>query len=256
MSDFRLLAKVFIRADIRAVTGLRIGGSGGVFTIGGVDNAAISNPLTREPYIPGSSLRGKMRSLVERAEGRVTGQDIGRDVTIHACKNEADYRQCPVCNIFGVAAESWNYPTRLIVRDVFLMPMSKKELEKANTALEFTEVKTEVAIDRVTSQATPRQIERVPAGAIFGPMELVFNLYAKDDALWLPTVFDSLALLEDDYLGSYGSRGYGQIAFANLVVSYKISSAYAEVRQWEPYPALSDLVADRDTIRDFFYQNL
>ncbi len=253
MSEFRLLAKIFVRASIVARTGLRIGGSGGVFTIGGVDNAAISNPLTRQPYIPGSSLRGKMRSLVERAEGKVTGQKIS-DVMIHACTSEEEYHICPICNIFGITARDWNYPTRLIVRDVFLTPESKIQLEKANTALEFTEVKTEVAIDRVTSQATPRQIERVPAGAVFGPMELVFNLYSKGDALWLPTVFDGLALLEDDYLGSYGSRGYGQIAFSDIVVSYKTSDAYAELKQWEAFPALSDLLAQRDAIRDHFYR--
>jgi CRISPR-associated protein Csm3 len=223
----QLYGRVFITGSIAVKTGLHIGGSGGAFTIGGVDNPVIVDQLTRQPYIPGSSLRGKMRSLTEKYRGTVTGQKISQ-IEIHSCRNRLDdYDTCPICNIYGITAEDRNLPTRLVVRDVPLTPDSANRLREAKTSLPYTEVKTEVTIDRVTSQATPRDLERVPAGAVFGPMELVYSIYElQKDIEWLSVLFDGMELLEDDYLGGSGSRGSGKIAFENLAVALKRADSY------------------------------
>ncbi len=102
--------------------------------------------------------------------------------------------------------------TRLMVRDAMMTEETAKTLEKAETDLLFTDVKTEVVIDRITSQATPRQIERVPAGSEFG-FGMIFNIFVKEDSNFLKHVFQAMALLEDDSLGGQGSRGYGKIKF-------------------------------------------
>jgi len=203
----QLHGRLFITGDIVVKTGLHIGGSGGAFSIGGVDDPIIVDQLTRQPYIPGSSLRGKMRSLTEKYLGEVTGQRISQ-IEIHSCREtRSKYPNCPICNIYGITAEDFNLPTRLVVRDVPLRPESAARLQAAKTSLPYTEVKTEVTIDRVTSQATPRDVERVPAGAVFGPMELVYSIYDGKDIDWVSVLLDGMALLEDDYLGGLGSRG-------------------------------------------------
>ena len=125
-----------------------------------------------------------MRSQIEKVLGLPQNNRIAK-VSIHTCKSEEEYKNnggCPVCHVFGVPAEIGNTgPTRLIVRDVMLSDESAKAMENANTELLYSELKTEVAIDRVTSAASPRTIERVPAGAVFSPAELVFSFYDKAD---------------------------------------------------------------------------
>lgn len=239
----KLYGRVFIQGEIEAKTGLHIGGSGGAFSIGGVDNPVIIDQLTRQPYIPGSSLRGKMRSLTEKYLGRVTGQKISQ-IEIHSCrKANGNYKTCPICNIYGITAEDFNLPTRLVVRDVPLEPKSAERLQIAKTSLPYTEVKTEVTIDRVTSQATPRDVERVPAGAVFGPMELVYNIYTNQDIQWLAVLLDGMQLLEDDYLGGMGSRGSGKIVFRALTVTLKHHANYRQPIDLGTFNALSDFSA-------------
>lgn len=251
MSDFKLYGRVFIRGTIKAKTGLHIGGSEGAITIGGVDNTVIRDPLSGRPYIPGSSLKGKMRSLTEKSDGLEARQRIGRDVKIHVCTAKDDYDDCDVCNIYGVPAENYSLPTRLIVRDVPMTDKSAKELEDLQTDLPYTEVKTEVAIDRITSAAVPRQLERVPAGAEFGEFELVFSLYETDDAKRFKKVVSGMSLVEDDYLGGSGTRGSGKIAFETIAVRLKKSDAYLEekVLGTKTYATLDKLIADLDNIQ-------
>ena len=236
----RLYGRLVIQGNILVKTGLHIGGSGGAFAIGGVDNPVIVNQVTGQPYIPGSSLRRKMRSLTEKYLGRTTGQRISQS-QIHACKTEAEYLECPICNIFGITAEDFNWPTRLLVRDVALDPDSAMTIREAKTALPYTEIKTEVAIDRVTSQANPRDVERVPAGAVFGPMELVYNIYCEQDVTWLSVVLDAMQLLEDDYLGGHGSRGSGKIAFQDLQLTLKRADQYRQPIDLGHFSTLEDL---------------
>lgn len=222
--------RAFITGSIECLTALHIGGASTGIDIGGVDNIVVRNPLTNEPYIPGSSLRGKMRSLLERSHGLEYTQRIGPQVAIHRCANPEQYARCPVCVVFGVTSdERFATPARLLVRDVSLEQQSAARLERLKTTeLPFTEVKWEVAIDRVTSAANPRQQERVPAGAVFGPFELVFSFYdnPSEDAARFGYVAEAMSLLEDDYLGGGGSRGSGRIAFRNLGVKVRTADDY------------------------------
>ena len=231
-----LLGKLFLKGEIKALTGLHIGGAQTGMEIGGVDNIVIRDPITNLPYVPGSSLKGKMRSLMERKLGLPLNRTIrtGRpQVRIHECEEEETYKGCVVCRLFGVAGErDFATPTRLYVRDVKLSQESREELEGLETELPYTEVKWEAAIDRVTSAAVPRQFERVPAGAVFSPVNMVFNFYSldggTDDFDLLRSLFQAMELLEDDYVGGMGSRGYGQVAFRNLSLSLKTQEHYLD----------------------------
>lgn len=248
-NSIQIVGKVVLTGSIRLLTGLHIGGAAAGLDIGGVDNPIIRHPVTREPYIPGSSLRGKIRSLLERAYDLPLNKKV-QDVRIHECYTEDEYRNCAICHVFGISPGErernavqgnqadrrgeWTTfkPTRLIVRDVQLRDDSRKELETADTDLPYTEVKWEASIDRITSAAVPRQNERVPAGAVFEPFEMLYTLYRlngsdwQQDAEWLKVVFEGMRLLEDDYLGGYGSRGAGKIAFENLKVELRPLSYY------------------------------
>jgi CRISPR-associated protein Csm3 len=239
MTDINLYGRVFIEADIEAVTGLHIGGSGAGLEIGGLDKEVIRNPLTSRPYIPGSSLRGKMRSQTEKVLGMRQNNPIGQ-VTIHTCKIRGEYTAnggCPVCHVFGVPAElGYSGPTRLVVRDAELNQASADALDQANTELRYAELKTEVAIDRVTSAATPRTLERVPAGAVFGPAELVFGIYEKADYQRLKVVIDAMQLVEDDYLGGSGSRGSGKVRFREIKVYARARDNYSVVMPFNDIP--------------------
>jgi CRISPR-associated protein Csm3 len=231
--NIQLEGRVFLTFDVEAVTGLHIGGSEAGIEIGGVDKTVIRDPLTNRPYIPGSSLRGKMRSLLEKYRGLLQNQRIGQGY-IHSCDKEETYTTCPVCQVFGVPGErDFGTPTRLLVRDVPMRQESAAKLEQSGrTDLPYTEVKTEVSIDRVTSAANPRQMERVPAGTEFGPAELVYSIYAGDgcnpaqDVERLKVVVEGLQLLEDDYLGGLGSRGSGKVRLKNIRVSVRSKKDY------------------------------
>ena len=238
-----LKGRVLIRFEIEAVTGLHIGGSDSGIEIGGVDKTVVRDPLTNRPYVPGSSLKGKMRSLLEKYRGLRQNQRIGTGY-IHSCgadlrrdelttRGKAEYQKCDICQVFGAPGErDFSTPTRLVVRDVALSDESAARLEKAHTDLPFTEVKTEVSIDRVTSAANPRQMERVPAGAVFGDAELVYSVYSgsecdpREDVKRLKTVVEGLRLMEDDYLGGSGSRGSGKVRLRNIRLSVRGGADY------------------------------
>lgn len=227
-NSIKLYGRIILEGQIEALTGLHIGGSPGALAIGGVDLPVIRNPLDQTPYIPGSSLKGKMRSLWEKAtsapQNFYVNRTKGKEVRIHTCEDLESYKKCRVCQIYGSTGDSKSqYPTRIIVRDI---PLDKEKLEKAKTDLPYSEVKWEAAIDRVTSAATPRQIERVPAGAIFDNMQIVFNIYNAEDRRRFQDVLEALALVEDDYLGGHGSRGSGRIRFQNLKLTCKSTDAY------------------------------
>ncbi|RLF42113.1 MAG: type III-A CRISPR-associated RAMP protein Csm3, partial [Thermoplasmata archaeon] len=135
MDEIKLLGKVVIRGIIEAKTGLRIGGSTVGLDIGGVDNPVIKDAKGK-PYIPGSSLKGKMRSLLEKAEGKPLNSNMG-GTRIHVCENENEYQNCHVCKIFGVPGEKdFGRPTCLIVRDASLTEESAKWLRDLPTDLE------------------------------------------------------------------------------------------------------------------------
>ncbi len=227
--EWLVLGRVIITGQLRAVTGLHIGGSAGALAIGNVDQPVVRNPLNGQPYLPGSSLRGKMRSLAEKSSPGPDGRPLPQNhpiggVTIHVCQLQSDYDQCAVCQVFGVPGSlpgkpNFGGPTRLLVRDIALSGETVRWLDELQTDLPYTEVKWEAAIDRVTSAAVPRQQERVPAGSIFSPLELVYTVYRPEDLDRFGLVLRALQWVEDDYLGGQGSRGSGKVAFEKLRVT-------------------------------------
>jgi CRISPR-associated protein Csm3 len=259
MTDIKLLGRIFIEVKkLKAKTGLHIGGSGAGLEIGGVNNEIIRNPLNNQPYIPGSSLRGKMRSLTEKRFGLPQNNEIG-NVTIHTCQEKSDYECCSTCKIFGVPAEEEfgiPTPTRLLVRDVALTEESVKALLKAKTDLAFAELKTEVAIDRVTSAAVPRDLERVPAGAVFGPAELVLGVYGEGDFALLKPALEALQLVEDDYLGGSGSRGSGKVEFKTIRIYARASEDYSKTPEFGRFDSVQEALDQIDDLTDWAKEQL
>lgn len=250
-TPIKLYGRIILTGKIKAESGLHIGGSPGALAIGGLDLPVIRDAY-QVPYIPGSSLKGKMRSLWEKLNGAPQNFSIGREVYIHICENKDAYNGCPICRIYGVPGDKDSFaPTRLVVRDVRLDPES---LTGARTDMPYSEVKWEAAIDRVTSAATPRQIERVPAGAVFKPMELVFNIFEAADRQLFPDVLTALQLVEDDYLGGQGSRGSGKVSFTELEITCKRAADYHNpTPPKRKYDLLAKVVAD-DGLRGWIEQ--
>jgi len=194
----KLIKKIVYTGKVKLVTGLHIGGTNAALNIGGPDKFVVRNPLNNIPYIPGSSLKGKMRALVEIYNGETNNGKPSNDANSKAG------------GLFGVSGDSENSrPSRLIVRDAEL-DISNEEMF-TNTDLPYTESKTEVTIDRITAKANPRTFERVPAGAQF-KLNMVLNIFEGEDESGLKdTLKQAISLLQDDYLGGHGSRGYGQV---------------------------------------------
>lgn len=218
----QLQARVFVTADLIAVSGLRIGGTLPGLAIGGVDLPVIRDPLTGYPYIPGSSLRGKLRALLDRRDGNEPNRRIG-NVQIHLPETQEAYKASRVARLFGVLPDKQitdMRPTRLLVRDVYLDEVEAERLRQASRGgLLYTEAKTEAAIDRLTSAANPRTIERVLAKTVFRPFAAAITLYDRDSVdEYVPLLLQGMRLLEDDYLGGHGSRGSGEIAFREIVI--------------------------------------
>lgn len=202
----QLVKKIKINTSITLITGLHIGGNSENVEIGGIDNPVIKLASKGDvPYIPGSSLKGKMRCLLEQAAG---APKVGLDEKVN--------------NLFGItenkAINTSNQPSKIIVRDAMLSDDSKKMLlDCDNLDMPYTENKFENVIDRVKGIAQhPRQTERVPAGAEFCA-EFIINIWDDDNEQEMMALFEKgIRLLENDYLGGSGSRGYGQIKFGEM----------------------------------------
>lgn len=222
----RLISKIFITGQIEIVTGLHIGGSKTALDIGGIDLNVIK---TSEgvPFIPGSSLKGKLRSQLAKESGSYSVDDDNETIK----------------ELFGDPPTTKNGQigkiTRLLVRDSFINPDSKSKLENKEgkfSGLEFdyTETKWENTIDRKSGTAQhPRQLERVPAGTIFD-FELVYNEFDdKKTDTHIAEIKKAMKLLEDDYIGGSGSRGYGKIKFINVKFETKDIPNYTSKNQRE-----------------------
>jgi CRISPR-associated protein Csm3 len=203
-----------IVGQIVVETGLHIGGSVESMEIGGIDNPVIRNGSDNKPYIPGSSIKGKMRSLTEWDTGNLyIGSGKGK---IHGCSDTESVLNCPVCRVFGVSASKdlESGPTRLLVRDAFISKDSP-------TDIELTEVKMENSINRITAEANPRPLERVIPGLSFD-LDISYRVIdmgdegKKDEENFDKVVLKALALIEQDCLGGAGSRGCGKVRFDNL----------------------------------------
>ena len=200
-----------ISGTILVETGLHIGAGSDVIEIGGMDNPIIKNPKTDMPYIPGSSIKGKMRSLMEWKLGKVADYE----------GKPCNCGKCEVCRVFGSSAGSDSKigPTRLIVRDAALSQKSYDNF--INNSIPIIEEKHENTINRITAEANPRPIERVVPGAEFD-FEISYRIIdtgdngEEDEKNFTDVVLTSLSLLELDFLGGGGSRGNGKIKFINL----------------------------------------
>lgn len=199
------LTKIKFTGVINLESGLHIGGSTAFAAIGATDSPIIKDPLSNLPLIPGSSLKGKMRTLLAQAYNE----------KVASSPNEDDER---IVRLFGASVgggEDGNSPiqARLLFRDSILS--NGEELLKRG-AESYTEVKFENTINRTTMIANPRQIERAIRGSKF-KFELIYDVRDKDQVEEdLQTILDGFKLLESDYLGGSGSRGYGQIKFTDM----------------------------------------
>src|SRR6201986_3033888 len=239
-TQLKLVGKLIFSGDLHCETGLHIGAGKGSLEIGGADNPVVKDAFGL-PYIPGSSLRGKIRSLLENAMGLTAPAELvylskrrGQEVRIH----QSDRPDDEICLLFGrnpgrmervegEAIESKSAsPARLTIYDAPLEQESITAQMRENLDDEITEVKSENAIDRITSQANPRTLERVPAGARF-KVRLVVDVLCDEDKALPARVLEGLRLLEDDALGGGGSRGSGRVSFANLKLVWRGKNYYA-----------------------------
>ena len=226
--NYEFKGNVIIKGKIKCETGLHIGGSKEKFEIGGIDAPVLRDPFGY-PYIPGSSLKGKMRYLLEWDMGKVK-KDDGKP---HNCEE----KECVVCRVFGTSAEKGKAgPTRLIVRDTHPTKDTKEMWEnKLDTDLLYTEHKKENVIDRITSHANPRDMERVPKDSEFA-FEMIYSVYdindgGKTDLDNIDYVFKTINLLEDSALGGSGSRGYGKIKFVEKTIVVKSRDDYKKMAE-------------------------
>ena len=217
-----------VQGQIELISGLHIGSGNTEMHIGGTDNPVIRNPVTNQPYIPGSSIKGKMRSLMEWHAGVVAATDDGRPLGIGDLSRLGDERAqgIEILRLFGYAPTGKDDdtalvteigPTRLAFWDCALDPAWVEEMN--NRDLLLTEVKMENSIDRIKGTAiSQRTNERVPAGARF---QFRLSLKVIDGEDLLEPVLRGLKLLEYTGLGGSQSRGYGKLEFRELTLDGK-----------------------------------
>ena len=250
------LGKLILDGEIHCQTGLHIGAGKGSLEIGGADNPVVKDAFGI-PYIPGSSLRGRLRALLEQTMGLAVPSELvylskrkGQEVRIH----QSDRADDEICVLFGrnpgrvdkVSGEALEgasaTPARLTVYDAPLVVDSITPQMRENLDDELTEVKSENAVDRITSQANPRTLERVPAGAKF-KFRMVMDVLCEEDKPLVARLAEGLRLLEDDALGGGGSRGNGRVGFAGLNLVWRGKDYYAKGSAEESLLSAADLAA-------------
>lgn len=197
-------------------TGLRIGAGGSSLEIGGLDNPILRHPKTRQPYVPGSSLKGKLRSLLEVSKYR-----IGDFMEPRATSGPCGCGGCVVCWLFGCGdVRNTSEPTRLIFRDCMMLDESVEALEPLlSEGVFYSEVKTEVTMDRASGkvgQAGPRSMDRIAAGTKLDFQLTVRVLEGDDEEQMKTAIAYALRLLQKEGLGGSVSRGYGRVQFERL----------------------------------------
>jgi len=239
-TELKLIGKLILEGEMHCETGLHVGAGKGSLEIGGADNPVVKDAHGR-PYVPGSTLRGRIRALLEQATGAAVPSELvyiskrkGQEVRIH----QSDRPDDEICILFGRSPSRMEKvgggdiesnhatPARLSVFDAPLVAESITPQMRETLDDELTEVKSENAIDRITSQANPRTLERVPAGAKFR-IRMVLDLLCAEDAALASLVVQGLRLLEDDALGGGGSRGSGRVSFNGLKLTWRGKDYYA-----------------------------
>lgn len=194
-----MYAKIQITGDIEVKTGMHIGGNSAFAAIGAVDSSVIKDTRTNLPMIPGSSLKGKMRSL------------LAKEFNIKVVNPDDDHER--LTRLFGTAKKDHVKRSRILISD---MVMANSQELRDQGLQSMTEVKFENTINRATAVANPRQIERVVRGAVF-ELDIIYEVENVEEVLEdMQTLGEGMRLLQYDYLGGNGSRGYGKIVFKNL----------------------------------------
>ena len=205
---YTLKGKLLINGTIKLITGLHIGTSGDFSAIGAVDTIVIRDSVTNKPMIPGSSLKGKMRYLLARTK-------YNSSLETKEIKEEDE---C-IKRLFG--SSNPIIISRLQFQDVLLSDKSIEEFKEVEFDLPYTEIKYENTINRATGIANPRQLERVPAGSEFD-FKIVYNIEKIEDFKEdMKNILLMINVLEDDYLGGHGTRGYGRVKFKDFSLEVK-----------------------------------
>ncbi len=197
-----MYTKLEITGTLEVLTGMHIGGSSAFSAIGAVDSPVIRDTLSDRPMIPGSSLKGKLRTLLARQYNKDPRTAVDND----------DPR---ILRMFGSAKKGQVRQSRLLFRDMILPDSSMKELQEVGLYA-ATEIKFENTIKRLTAVATPRQIDRVIRGCQFDVNILYDVTEPAEMEEDLSMLAEGMRLLEYDYLGGHGSRGYGKVKFSGL----------------------------------------
>lgn len=196
-----MYAKIQITGMIEVKTGMHIGGSSAFAAIGAVDAPVIKDMRTNLPMIPGSSLKGKLRALLAKEYN-----------TGFVAKKPDEDAPCLI-RLFGCAKGTPVKRSRVLISDMFLI--NGEELRQQGLQ-SLTEVKFENSINRATAVANPRQIERVVRGSLFG-LDIMYEVEEESEMKEdISILAEGLRLVQYDYLGGSGSRGYGKVLFRNL----------------------------------------
>ena len=209
-----MYAKIQITGDLEVKTGMHIGGNSAFAAIGAVDSSVIKDVRTNLPMIPGSSLKGKMRSLLAKEYNEKIVMPDDDDIRL--------------TRLFGSAKKGNVKPSRIQVSDMVMV--NDQELREKGLQ-SMTEVKFENSINRATAVANPRQIERVVRGSIF-ELDVIYEVENIEELLEdMETIGEGMKLLQYDYLGGSGSRGYGKIGFSHLHADVVIGKIEETVMQ-------------------------
>lgn len=194
-----MYSKIQITGIIEVITGMHIGGNGAFAVIGAIDSPVVKDVRTKLPMIPGSTLKGKIRTLLAKVYNT-------------SVVNPDDDAEC-ILRLFGSAKKDKVLPSRIIISDMFMS--NADELRNKNIK-SMTEVKFENSINRQTAVANPRQIERVIRGSKFA-LDIIYELSDETEAIKdIELLVQGMKLLQYDYIGANGSRGYGKIKFDDV----------------------------------------
>lgn len=208
-----MYAKIEITGILEVKTGLHIGGNGAFAAIGAIDSPVIKDVRTNLPMIPGSSLKGKMRSL------------LAKEFNADGIKKPDDDHE-RLTRLFGTAKKGCVKRSRLLFSDM-IMANDGKLREMGIQSM--TEAKFENTINRLTAVANPRQIERVIRGAEF-ELNLIYEVEKEEELLEdMETIAEGFRLLKYDYLGGNGSRGYGKVVVRDLSAEAVIGTVAEEL---------------------------
>lgn len=196
-----MYAKIQVTGNLEVVTGMHIGGSDAFAAIGAIDSPVMKDIRSNEPLIPGSSLKGKLRTLLAKEYNS----------TVVSKPDDDDER---LLRLFGCARKDKVSRSRVIISDMQLI--NKSELREYGLQ-SSTEVKFENTINRATAVANPRQIERVVRGAVFG-VDIIYEVEKEEEIIDdMSLLAEGMKMLQYDYLGGHGSRGYGKVKFDDII---------------------------------------